>query len=144
MKIYLSGSIRGGRQFQPIYRIIHDTLIEKGHIVLTHHVANENVIDIEKSVSNQEIYTQDIAWLKECDGLIAEVSLPSLGVGYEIAYALNLEKSVLAIYDVERNPISAMISGNTSFNLTLRTYKDIPSLIKCINEFLISLKSKQY
>lgn len=142
MKIYLSGSIRGGRQFQPIYRIIHDTLIENGHIVLAHHVANENVVEIEELVSDQEIYIQDIAWLEECDGLIAEVSLPSLGVGYEIAYALNLKKPVYAIYDVDKDPISAMISGNTSNYLTVRSYKDIKDIIKYINEFLISLKAK--
>jgi nucleoside 2-deoxyribosyltransferase len=141
LKIYLSGSIRGGRQFQPIYRIIHDILKEKGHIILTHHVAHENIIEIEETVSDQVIYTKDIAWLEECDGLIAEVSLPSLGVGYEIAYALNLEKPVLAIYNIDRNPISAMISGNNSPYLTLRTYKDTQDLLKCINEFLLSLKN---
>ncbi len=139
MKIYLSGSIRGGRELQPIYEVIYKNLIENDHIVLAHHVASEIVIEIEESSSNQDIYTQDVQWLKECDGVIAEVSLPSLGVGYEIAYALNLEKPVLALYNEERNPISAMISGNTSQYITIRSYKQIEDLLKHISLYLSKL-----
>lgn len=139
MKIYLSGSIRGGRELQPIYKMIYKKLIENDHIVLAHHVASENVIEIEESLSNQDIYTQDVQWLRECDGVIAEVSLPSLGVGYEIAYALNLEKPVLALYDEKRKPISAMITGNTSHYITIRSYKQIEDLLKHISLFLSKL-----
>ena len=139
MKIYLSGSIRGGRELQPIYKVIYKNLIENDHIVLAHHVASENVIEIEESFSNQDIYTQDVQWLKECDGVIAEVSLPSLGVGYEIAYALNLEKPVLALYNEERNPISAMISGITSQYFTIRSYKQIEDLLKHVSLYLSKL-----
>ena len=139
MKIYLSGPIRGGREFQPIYNEILEFLNSKGHTVLAHHVADENVIEIEESQSNQDIYTQDIQWLKECDGVIAEVSIPSLGVGYEIAYALNLEKPVMAVYDKERNPISAMISGNTSPSLRIKAYSTLEHLQMHIEEFLSEL-----
>lgn len=139
MKIYLSGSIRGGREFQPIYKVIYKNLIENDHIVLAHHVASENVIEIEESLSNQDIYTQDVQWLRECDGVIAEVSLPSLGVGYEIAYALNLEKPVLVLNDEKKNPISAMIPGNTSDYITIRSYKQIEDLLKHVSLFLSKL-----
>jgi nucleoside 2-deoxyribosyltransferase len=139
MKIYLSGSIRGGREFQPIYKVIYKNLIENDHTVLAHHVASENVIETEKSLSNHDIYTQDVQWLKECDGVIAEVSLPSLGVGYEIAYALNLEKPVLALYNEERNPISAMILGNTSQYIIIRSYKQIEDLLKHVSLYLSKL-----
>ncbi len=139
MKIYLSGSIRGGRELQPVYHEIYQYLKNNGHTVLAHHVADENVIEIEESVSNQEIYTQDIQWLKECDGVIAEVSIPSLGVGYEIAFSLNLGKPVMAVYNEDRNPISAMISGNTSSNLILKSYNEILQLQIHIKEFLSKL-----
>ncbi len=139
MKIYLSGSIRGGRELQPVYNEIYQYLKNNGHKVLAHHVADENVIEIEESVSNQEIYTQDIQWLKECDGVIAEVSIPSLGVGYEIAFSLNLGKPVMAVYNEEKDPISAMISGNTSPNLILKSYTEILQLQIHIKEFLSKL-----
>jgi nucleoside 2-deoxyribosyltransferase len=139
LKIYLSGSIRGGREFQPVYNIIFEYLKKNDYTVLAHHVASQNVIEIEESYTNQDIYTQDIQWLKECDGVIAEVSIPSLGVGYEIAYALNLGKPVMAVYDEKKNPISAMISGNTSPNLILKSYTEIQQLQAHIKDFLSNL-----
>jgi nucleoside 2-deoxyribosyltransferase len=139
LKIYLSGSIRGGRELQPIYNEIYQYLKKNGHTVLAHHVAAENIIELEESVSNEEIYTQDIHWLKECDGVIAEVSIPSLGVGYEIAFSLNLGKPVMAVYNEEMNPISAMISGNTYPNLILKSYNEIQQLQIHIKEFLFKL-----
>ena len=141
MDVYLSAAIRGGRELQQNYQEISDYLDENGHIVLTHHVASLNVIEIENSMSDREIYTQDITWLQECDVVIAEVSIPSLGVGYEVAYALLLEKPVLGIFE-ENRVISAMISGNTSSNLSLRSYKSISELLFQIRVFLQSL-SKQ-
>lgn len=141
MDVYLSAAIRGGRELQQNYQAISDYLDENGHIVLTHHVASLNVIEIENSMSDREIYTQDITWLQECDVVIAEVSIPSLGVGYEVAYALLLEKPVLGIFE-ENRVISAMISGNTSSNLSLRSYKSISELLFQIRVFLQSL-SKQ-
>jgi nucleoside 2-deoxyribosyltransferase len=135
LKIYLSGAIRGGRELQANYQAILDYLQKNGHEVLTYHIASVNVLEIEESMSDTEIYTQDIAWLQECRTLIAEVSIPSLGVGYEIAWALRLKKPVLGIYE-ENRVISAMITGNTSSNLTLRSYRTISELLLQIKYYL--------
>ena len=137
----MSGAIRGGRELQANYQAILDYLQKNGHKVLTHHVASVNVIEIEESMSDTEIYTQDIAWLQECETLIAEVSIPSLGVGYEIAYALKINKPVLGVYE-ENRAVSAMITGNTSSNLTLRSYQSISALREQIKDFLDSLMKK--
>ncbi|MFW9904993.1 MAG: nucleoside 2-deoxyribosyltransferase [Candidatus Thorarchaeota archaeon] len=140
MKIYLSGAIRGGREFQKNYQIINDYLKENGYEILTHHVASPNVLEIEESIPDVEIYTQDINWLQECDALIAEVSIPSTGVGYEIAYALTFNKPVLAIYE-ENRIISVMILGNTSPHLTVLSYPSIPRLLSQIKHFLSSISN---
>jgi len=140
MKIYLSGAIRGGRELKDTYKTILTHLQSKGHVVLDDHVAASNVFEIEEIISETEIFNQDIRWLKESDGVIAEVSLPSLGVGYEIAYALDyLKKPVLGVYDISRAPISVMITGNTSPYLTLCSYKGIDELLEYIQQFIDSL-----
>jgi nucleoside 2-deoxyribosyltransferase len=141
LKIYLSGAIRGGRELEKNYQIIHDYLKENGHEILAHHVASPNVLEIEETIPDVEIYTQDIHWLQECNTLIAEVSVPSTGVGYEIAYALALNKPVLAIYE-ENRVISAMILGNTSPNITVHSYPSIPRLLFQIKHFLSSISIK--
>ncbi len=136
MKIYLSGAIRGGRQFQKTYEIILDFLKEENHNVLTFHVASKNVLEMENSLREIEIFTQDENWLNECDCVIAEVSVPSLGVGYEIAHALCVKKPVLAIYEVEVTPISAMIAGNTSSLIEVVSYNSHSQLIEVLRSFL--------
>ncbi|MFX1505702.1 MAG: nucleoside 2-deoxyribosyltransferase [Promethearchaeota archaeon] len=141
MKIYLSGAIRGGRELQDNYQIILDYLKENGHEILTHHVASSDVLEMEKSIPDVDIYIQDINWLQECNALIAEVSVPSIGVGYEIAYALAFNKPVLAIYE-ENRLISAMILGNTSPNLKVHSYPSIPRLLFQIKDFLSSISNK--
>ena len=136
MKIYLSGAIRGGRQLQQTYENILDYLVKNNHEVLTHHVASKNVLEIEKKMDDKEIFTQDINWLNDCDLVIAEVSIASLGVGYEIAYSLGRKIPVLAVYDEAYNPISAMISGNTSSFLSVNSYSSVSQLLDIIESFL--------
>ncbi|UCG04301.1 MAG: nucleoside 2-deoxyribosyltransferase [Candidatus Heimdallarchaeota archaeon] len=141
MKIYLSGSIRGGRELQSNYQVINDYLQENGYEILTPQVASPKVFEIETSMTDTDIFAQDISFLQECDIVIAEVSVPSTGVGYEIAYALSLNKPVLAVYEDGR-VISAMITGNTSPNLTLYSYHSIPKLLFQMKHFLSSISTE--
>ena len=85
MKIYFSCSLTGGRADEKIYGAIVADLLAQGHAVLTAHLARPEVMAEEQVVSPQEVYERDVRWLREADVLIAEVSTPSHGVGYEIA-----------------------------------------------------------
>ena len=125
MKFYFAGAIRGGREKVDVFIKINE-ILEKYGEVLDKHVANPNVKILEKNNSLDYIYNRDINWIKECDMLVAEVSTPSLGVGYEIAYAEYLKKRIICIYDENAN-ISAMIGGNKY--LELISYKDISDLV---------------
>lgn len=138
MKIYLSGSIRGGRELANTYALIHDYLIDRGYTVLAEHVASPDVLEIETNMSEEDIYLQDVEWLNICDAMIAEVSVPSTGVGYEIAFVLEKKKPVLAVYEQTRK-ISAMIKGNTSATLLLCSYNGEEDLINILDDFLKSL-----
>lgn len=141
MKIYFAGSIRGGRGLQPLYMKITRHLEETGHTVLTDHVAQESVLEREAGLSAWEIYERDMAWLEECDVFFAEVTVPSLGVGFEVASAVNLGKPVLCIHQ-EGVALSAMIAGNSSENLQVKEYKDAKSMIDVVDEFLVVFKNR--
>ena len=73
-----------------------------------------------------EIYKRDVNWINECDILIAEVTVPSLGVGYEIGYAESLNKKIICLYQANEN-LSAMIKGNE--NITQISYNNIDELL---------------
>ncbi len=57
------------------------------------------------------LYNKDL--IDKCDLVVAECSQPSLGVGYEIGYALSIGKKVKA-FALEDIVISRMITGNPS------------------------------
>ncbi|MFA6077207.1 MAG: nucleoside 2-deoxyribosyltransferase [Candidatus Paceibacterota bacterium] len=132
MKIYFAGSIRGGRENKEIYSEIIDTLKKYGE-VLTEHIGDQSLTHLgEVNVPDGHVYKRDMDWLKSSDVLVADVSTPSLGVGYEIASAEILGKKILCLYrQGSEKKLSGMINGNK--NLTIRTYntvKDLPEIFK--------------
>ena len=113
-KIYFAGSIRGGRIDAELYnRLIG--YMQKTSIVLTEHIGNSHLNLLEQGKRDIEIYDQDTAWLRESDVLIAECTCPSLGVGYELAYAEKIGKPCHIFYDRTKTQLSAMLTGNPYF-----------------------------
>ena len=139
MKIYFAGSIRGGRQDAGKYLELIDFLSTKAE-VLTEHVGAVELGDQgENTLSDHEIHRRDVEWLESCDAIIAEVTNPSLGVGYEIGIAEKLGKPVLCLFD-ESQPefrLSAMLSGNGK--IQVGRYHAIGEAKRQITEFLSTL-----
>jgi hypothetical protein len=135
MNIYFACSLTGGREFESVYQTIVRVLMEDGHVVPTAHLAESGVVMREAVITPQEVYARDIAWIRACAVLIAEVSLPSHGVGYEIGFSLSLGKPVLALYQ-EGCKVSKMISGNPDPNLSVRSYEFPQDAVVQTREFL--------
>jgi nucleoside 2-deoxyribosyltransferase len=139
MKIYFAASIRGGRSLQTTYQTIVDHLKQSGHEVLSENVAFETMA--EQGISDEAVYAQDTAWLDECDAVVAEVTTPSLGVGYEIGYALHkAHKPVLCLCQAGA-PLSAMLNGSTAPGLWIVFYADLPQALAEAGQFLKSVSS---
>ena len=139
MKIYFACAITGGREFEPVYQAVVRALMEDCHVVLTAHLAETGASTREAAMESQEVYRRDIAWVRECDVLIAEVSMPSHGVGYEIGFSLGLGKPVLALYQQGRR-VSKMISGNPDPNLSVKSYGAAEEAILETRNFLNNYK----
>jgi len=136
MNIYFACSITGGRDFESVYQIITQALAEDCHEVPTAHLAESGVTALEAVIDPMDVYRRDVSWIRASDALIAEVSAPSHGVGYEIGFALGLGKPVLALYE-EGQKVSKMISGNPDPNLSVKTYKDPEHAVQLVREFLV-------
>ena len=135
MKIYFAGAIRGGRADVTIYLSIIKHLQTKGQ-VLTEHVGSFELKDKgESNRRNQGIFLRDKEWLQSADVIIAEVTTPSLGVGYELGIAEKLIKPVLCLYRPKKGKrLSAMISGNEKFKC--QAYQSLNEAKIHINNFL--------
>ena len=74
-----------------------------------------------------EIYVRDVEWLREADVVIAEVTTPSLGVGYEVARAAVMGKPVVGLFRPEAGRrLSAMIRGNPAVQVLEYASADPP------------------
>jgi 2'-deoxynucleoside 5'-phosphate N-hydrolase len=135
VNIYFACSITGGREFESVYQVIIQALAEDNHQVPTSHLAGSGVIGQEAALDPFEVYTRDVNWIRASDVLVAEVSTPSHGVGYEIGFALGLGKPVLALYQQGRK-VSKMISGNPDTRLYVMAYENSSHAVTLIREFL--------
>lgn len=134
MIIYCSGPIRGNTDYQNYTKEIIKIVSSLGHTALS------ELNDEFRSaipLSDAQIFTRDIKWIERSDIIIAEVSGSSVGVGFEISYALyKLQKPVLAVANKESNEISAMVAGCDSELLIVKKYSDAGDLKKIVEKFI--------
>lgn len=135
LNIYFSCSLTGGRDDEAIYARIVDHLLEQGMDVPTAHLAHPDVMSDERVVLPDEVYQRDMAWLAECDAVVAEVSTPSHGVGYEIATALEWGKPVLCCY-AEGRSVSKMLLGNDQPGMQIAAYRTVEEALAIVDRFL--------
>jgi nucleoside 2-deoxyribosyltransferase len=135
VNVYFSCSITGGRTDQREYAEIVRALLEDGHEVPTAHLSDADILQVESRTDPFDIYQRDISWIHACDAVVAEVSTPSHGVGYEIAYALNLSKPVLCGFRQGRR-VTKMILGNNSPTLHVVEYLSVADFVREMRSFL--------
>ena len=131
MNIFFTGSIRGGRAHQPTYMHIVETLGQYGN-VSPQYVSDETLSHHgETDITARDISERERTALAKSDVVVAEVTTPSLGVGYLIACATALEKNVIALYRGEDTfKLSAMVKGDPAVEVhTYKTDADIEQVL---------------
>jgi nucleoside 2-deoxyribosyltransferase len=137
MKIYFATSIRGtssNESFKINTQLIKH--LKNYGTVLTEHFSDESILNEgETDINEREIYERDINWIRESDVVVAEVSNPSLGVGYEIRYAIEHKKKILCLFKEQNKKLSAMIRGCDK--IVLKDYENVDKCLKLIDEFFV-------
>lgn len=134
MTIYFAGSIRGGRDDQALYADVIKLLRDYGTVV-TEHIGDANLTLGGENAPDKEIHDRDIEWLRSSDVIVAEVTVPSLGVGYEIGRCVEWGKKIVCLYrPTAGGKLSGMIAGAPG--VIVREYRDISELPAIFNELL--------
>lgn len=140
MIVYCAGAIKGDTAYQKSYKEIIQFLGSLNHTALAELSGEFN---FSVPLNDKQIYARDIKWLNSSELVIAEISGPSLGVGFEIAYAIFQKKiPVLALVYSEVNKISAMITGCNSQLLTVKRYENIEDMRNIISNYLKKWEQK--
>ena len=98
----------------------------------------------EMGTTDEFIYKRDMAWLYSAHLVVAEVTQPSLGVGYELAYAEQRKLPVLCLYRPEvlkskGSRLSAMIKGSP--HVEIRPYDTAEEGKAAIDQFLATAEA---
>ncbi len=138
MKVYFACSIRGGGDTS-LYQSIVDAIKLAGGDVISEVFVHDAINYGGSPLPPKEIYKRDTDMIKESDVMIAEVTNPSLGVGYELAYAEHLHKPILCLFKTgSEKKLSAMIAGNDYNTIA---YIEPNEIIESVREFLTTSTS---
>ncbi len=120
MYVYFARSILGATRAD-----VDLIAIENAILGLGHWLQFELIFEAAPSIPpDMFIRLRDLRWIDRCNVMIAEVSSPSLGVGYEIAYAEFYKKPTLMIAK-RGSRVSAMLQGKEG---GVSFYDDLPHL----------------
>ena len=135
MKVYFTASIVGKKQYLANYLKVIEILNAKKCQVTSDHIINsaENMVRME--TRQERIKFQDTlsSWINSADCVIAEVSFPSISVGYEISLALHRGKPVLMLYTDTYPP--TLLAHHKDEKLICEKY-GLNSLQTIIHDFL--------
>ncbi len=83
----------------------------------------------------KDVYYHDTQMVKDCDLLLAEVSYPAIGLGFELALALQLKKPIFAM--AKKNAkVSRLLMGIDEPNYNFVRYNNIDEIISLIKSKL--------
>ena len=106
--------------------------------MLTEHVGGAADLDAGGGIADTEIFARDLALLAAADAVVAEVTVPSLGVGYELARAEAMGKPCLCLFRVgSGRRLSAMIAGAPG--LRVIEYRSVADAAPAVAAFLREL-----
>lgn len=123
MKIYFAASMHGSFEDKEWYFHIASFLKRYGS-VLTEDVSRAESNDLGEKRKNVIVYERDTGWIGVADAVVAEVTTPSLEVGYEIGLAEQLDKPILCLFRRhDHNMLSPIIAGNR--HIMVRQYESM-------------------
>ncbi|HUQ85695.1 MAG TPA: nucleoside 2-deoxyribosyltransferase [Candidatus Limnocylindrales bacterium] len=91
-------------------------------------------LGLEKGTA-RDAFEYDIECVRKCDLFIAECSYPSTGLGYEIGFAVSLDKQVLAVAQNDAK-VTRLILGVRNSKFAFRRYVKISEVVDMVKEKL--------
>jgi hypothetical protein len=133
MIVYCAGPVKGDQTYHKFHLEVIEQVSTLGHTALSE---LNSEFKSAFPLNDHEVFNRDIKWMDRSKIVIAEASGPSLGVGFEIAYALYKKQiPVLVLVNSAAN-LSSMIMGCDSELLTIKKYTDSEDLKKIVSTFI--------
>ena len=123
MKIYLAHSLtQAPEEFKIEMEKLKNLLKEKYEVLEFKGLINGTA---------EEVYKHDVQCVMDCDLLLAEVSYPAIGLGFEIATALTHKKRVLCCAQTNAK-VSRLVLGISDTNFKFLRYNEFNEITQYI------------
>ena len=135
MNAYFTASIVGKKHHLADYEAILKLLTQNNITVQADHIlkTSEDQIRLETKQERLAFHEQLEKWIALADFVVAEVSFPSISVGYEISLALHRGKPVLVLYENGDPP--SLLAQHRDEKLVCERYTKT-NLSDIVNDFI--------
>lgn len=140
-QVYLAVPVQGHRQNDVLYLRLAEAIRNAGARIVNPGVVRNPPVDLDNQYAATAIFKENLKRLRSADILIAELSSPSLGTGYEIAVAERLNLPIVGLWCSEDNKLSKMVLGNEGSNLHLFEYVSVEDL-DCLVSVVLAWSSE--
>ncbi|HEU4966320.1 MAG TPA: hypothetical protein VFT53_02455 [Candidatus Saccharimonadales bacterium] len=141
MKAYFTAAIARSPDQSEHYMGIINYMKHLGHGVASAHIPGpaQPAIDQADRRTLLDFQEKIEKWIHDCDFMVADVTYPSVSVGYEISHALRLSKPVLVFYD--RNGPPSLLRFHENDNMVTERYE--PKTFKeSLEHFIRTIEGK--
>ncbi len=123
MKIHFVGDLSGNKHD---YQKIIAKIKNLGYELISDHSVTKNLSDIKNETPEEaELYIKKMnRWMKTADIVLFETTLPYLGAGFEVSYALQLGKPVIVLYKPNGQNTPYILRGINNKKLQVVSYND--------------------
>jgi hypothetical protein len=136
VKVYIGRAVSGtlGERSLEVIQIIDRTLRELGVVVLAQRLADplyragQDPPELVGKIMHRE--------LRAADAMVAEVSGPSIGVGYEVGWLTARKRPVLLLYDGNSPPRSALLLAPPEPSILAAPYFDLLDVGRRVRDFV--------
>lgn len=107
MKVFFNASLTGKRTFLQEYQAVFDALTAVEKVKLLHSpvmVGSLKKLSEETLIEAVGYFKKLERWIKSADVVVFEASYPSMGIGHEVAMALQFEKPVIVLHLPGKRP----------------------------------------
>ncbi len=127
--LYFACPVRGRSDGAVDLGAVMDVVAEFGEVLTEHLRVAE---DLRARLADGAIHRRQMDWLLASDAVVAEITAPSHGVGYEVAIAVEREIPVLALRHVSAtHGLSAMFGGDDRVHVEVyERPEDVRSLLR--------------
>lgn len=106
MRFFFTASVHGKKQLESNYRLIEQEVKRLGHEVDNGNFSDQSPEEMDKWDEHQslEFHKKIMNGMKRAEGLLIEASYPSVGVGFNLASAVQLAKPIIVFFTGKEEP----------------------------------------